>query len=402
MSALRKDAAAPRAERAGVLAILQDEATLERVQGVIREQQLSDELIVESTLDAGLRRIHSGLAPRLLVLDISETSAPIAEVSAARAVGGREVKLVALGTVNDVSLFRDLISAGASDYLVKPASREAFATAFARPALEAANDAEGGLGQVIVFLGSRGGVGTTTAAVSCAWLLAEERQATTALVDLDVHFGTVALKLDTDPGGGLCEALGQPSRIDGLFVEGAMVKVSDRLRVLAAEASAAEPLAIDPGAIDLLFHELRRKFSWIVVDLPRGATQLQRAVLAAASRTVIVCERSLPGLRDTIRLQTVLREQAPQTRVVLAEAGASGERALIGKAEFEKGIGKPLDASLSYDAKSVGAATNAGQPLPLAAPRSPLLRDLRQLVATIVGQAEAAPKRRLFALKSLW
>src|SRR5579863_441339 len=402
MSALRKDAAAQRSERVGVLAILQDEATLDRVQGVIREQQLSDELIVESTLDAGLRRINSGLAPRLLLLDLSDTAAPIAEVSAARAVGGRDVKLVALGTVNDVALFRDLISAGATDYLVKPASREAFATALAKPTLETANDADGGLGQIIVFLGSRGGVGTTTAAVSCAWLLAEERQATTALVDLDLHFGTVALKLDTDPGGGLCEALGQPSRIDSLFIDGAMVKVTDRLRLLAAEASAAEPLTIDPGAIDLLFHELRRKFSWVVVDLPRGTTQIQRTVLAAASRTVIVCERSLPGLRDTIRLQTVLREQAPQTRIILAEAGAPGERALIGKAEFEKGIGKPLDASFSYDPKSVGSATNAGQPLPVAAPRSPMLRDLRQLVTILTGPVEGTPKRRLFALKSLW
>ncbi|HEV2300870.1 MAG TPA: cellulose synthase operon protein YhjQ/BcsQ [Stellaceae bacterium] len=402
MSALREEAAAPSAERVGVLAILQDEATLERVQGVIREQQLSDELIVESTLDAAMRRIHSGLAPRLLLLDISDTAAPIAEVSAARAVGGRDVKLVALGTVNDVTLFRDLISAGASDYLVKPASREAFATALSRPTHEAASAAEGGLGQIIVFLGSRGGVGTTTAAVSCAWLLAEERQATTALVDLDLHFGTVALKLDTDPGGGLCEALGQPSRIDSRFIDGAMVKVTDRLRVLAAEASVAEPLAVDPGAIDLLFHELRRKFAWIVVDLPRGASPIQRTVLAAASRTVLVCERSLPGLRDTIRLQTLLREQAPQTRVILAEAGASGERALIGKGEFEKGIGKSLDASFSYDPKSVGGATNAGQPLPVAAPRSPMLRDLRQLVSIIVGPMEGAPKRRLFALKSLW
>ena len=402
MSALRKDAAAPRSERAGVLAILQDEATLDRVQGVIREQELSDELIVEGTLDAALRRIHSGLAPRLMLLDLSDTETPIAEVSAARAVGGREVKLVTLGTVNDVTLFRDLISAGASDYLVKPASREAFATALAKPALEAANDADGGLGQIIVFIGSRGGVGTTTAAVSCAWLLAEEQQATTALVDLDLHFGTVALKLDTDPGGGLVEALGQPSRIDSLFIDGATVKVTDRLRVLAAEASAAEPLNVDSGAIDLLFHELRRKFSWIVVDLPRGAGQMQRTVLASASRTVLICERSLPGLRDTIRLQTLLREQAPQSRIVLAEAGASGDRALIGRAEFEKGIGKPLDASFSYDAKAVGGATNAGQPLPVAAPRSPLLRDFRQLVSSIVGPAASAPKRRLFALRSLW
>src|SRR5207248_10519514 len=95
---------------------------------------------------------------------------------------------------------------------------------------------QGRLGQVIGFTGSRGGVGTTTTAVSCAWLIAEERSERVALVDLDLHFGTIALKLDTDPGSGLCEALEQASRIDSLFIDRAMVKVSENLRVLAAEA----------------------------------------------------------------------------------------------------------------------------------------------------------------------
>jgi len=45
-----------------------------------------------------------------------------------------------------------------------------------------------------------------------------------ALLDLDLHFGTIALKLDTDPGSGLCEALEQPSRIDSLFIDRAMVQ----------------------------------------------------------------------------------------------------------------------------------------------------------------------------------
>ena len=141
------------------------------------------------------------------------------------------------------------------------------------------------MGQVVVFVGSRGGVGATTTAVSCAWLLAEERGERVALVDLDLHFGTIALKLDTDPGGGLCEALEQPSRIDSLFIERAMVKVTDNLRVLAAEASATQHLIIDAGAVDMLLYELRRKFTRIIVDLPRGATPVQRAVLAAAEKT---------------------------------------------------------------------------------------------------------------------
>src|SRR6185312_16747995 len=216
---------------------------------------------------------------------------------------GPELKILALGTVNDVGLYRDMLAAGATDYLVKPPGREQLTAIFEKN--PGSGGGTGGLGQVVAFLGSRGGVGTTTAAVSCAWVLAEERKERVALVDLDLHFGTVALKLDTDPGNGLCEALEQPSRIDSLFIERAMIKVTDHLRILAAEAAIAEPLIVDTGAIDVLLYELRRKFAWVVVDLPRFVTPIHRVVLATASRTILLCERSLAGLRDTIRLQTL-------------------------------------------------------------------------------------------------
>lgn len=393
--------AAPAAARSGILAVLQDRGALDLLQGIIRERRLEDEILAEETADAALRRLREGFVPRVLVLDLADSAAPIAEISAARAIGGAELRIIAIGAVNDVALFRGLLSAGANDYLVKPLTAELLGSVLDRPSAAQAG-AAAGLGRVVVFVGSRGGIGTTTVAVSCAWLLAEERQEDTALIDLDLHFGTVALKLDTDPGSGLCEALEEPSRIDSLFIERAMVKVNDHLRVLAAEASMAETLMIDAGAIDMLLHELRRKFAWIIVDLPRGATPLQRVVLAAANRAVLVCERSLAGLRDTIRLQTLIREQAPQAAITLVEAGAPSERAVVGKGEFEKGIGKPLDVSLSYDPKAASEATNSGQPLPLAAPRSPVLRDLRQLATALAGTAEKGSKRRLFTLRSLW
>jgi Flp pilus assembly CpaE family ATPase len=121
----------------------------------------------------------------------------------------------------------------------------------------------------------------------------------------------------------------------------------------------------------------------------------QRIVLGAATRVVLLCERSLAGLRDTIRLQSMLRENAPQAKVVLVDGGATGERATVGKAEFEKAVGNPLDVTLPYDAKSTGAATNAGQALPLAAPRSPVVRELEQLVARLAGTSEVQ-KRKIF------
>jgi pilus assembly protein CpaE len=399
MAAAAEKSVAPsrKSERAGIVAIVHDQATLDRVQGVIRELQLDDELSFEATLDAALRRIHEGAHPRVLVIDLSESPAPISELSAARAVGGPDLRLLVLGAVNDVGLYRDMIAAGATDYLVKPPAREQLAALFEK---NTGGGGTGGLGQVIAFLGGRGGVGNTTAAVSTAWTLSHDRQERTALVDLDLHFGTVALKLDTDPGNGLCEALEQPSRIDSLFIERAMIKVTETLRILAAEAAMAEPLIVDTGAIDVLLYELRRKFTWVVVDLPRFVTPLQRVVLGAATRTVVLCERSLAGLRDTIRVQTLLREHAPQSRLCLVESGAHGDRATVGKSEFEKAVGKSFDASLSYDTKAAGAAANAGQPVTMAAPRSVYSREIGQLVTVLAG-ASAAKKRR-FGVNLPW
>jgi pilus assembly protein CpaE len=401
MAAAAERSAAParKADRLGIVAIVHDQATLDRIQGVIREQQLDDELSFEATLDAALRRIHEGLNPRVLVIDLSESPAPISELSAARAVGGPDLKVLVLGAVNDVGLYRDMIAAGATDYLVKPPAREQLAGLFEKHT--GGGGGSGGLGQVIAFLGSRGGVGNTTAAVSTAWVLSDLRKERTALVDLDLHFGTVALKLDTDPGNGLCEALEQPSRIDSLFIERAMIKVTENLRILAAEAAMAEPLMVDTGAIDVLLYELRRKFAWVVVDMPRFVTPLQRVVLAAASRTIVLCERSLAGLRDTIRVQTLLRESAPQTRLFLVESGGHGDRATVGKSEFEKAIGKTFDASLSYDTKAAGAAANTGQPVPMAAPRSVYAREIHQLVTTLAGAAAETKKRR-FGISLPW
>ncbi|HTW50935.1 MAG TPA: AAA family ATPase [Stellaceae bacterium] len=391
----RSTVAARKPERVGVVAVVHDQATLDRIQGVIRELQLDDELNFEPTLDAALRRISEGLTPRVLVIDLSESPAPISELSAARAVGGPDLKVLALGTVNDVGLYRDMIAAGATDYLVKPPGREQLTAIFEK---QGSGGGTGGLGQVIAFLSSRGGVGATTAAVSCAWIFAEERKERCALVDLDLHFGTVALKLDSDPGNGLCEALEQPSRIDSLFIERAMIKVGENLRILAAEAAIAEPQVIDTGAIDVLLYELRRKFAWVVIDLPRVVTPIHRVVLSTASRAILLCERSLAGLRDTIRLQALLREQAPQTRLLLIESGAHGDRATVGKGEFEKAIGKSFDGTFPYDPKAAGAAANAGQPVPLAAPRSAYAKEIHQLVLSFAGAPTAEAKKRRFAL----
>ena len=100
-------------------------------------------------------------------------------------------------------------------------------------------------------IGTRGGVGASTLATSLAWLFSADDKMPTALLDLDVHFGTGALALDLEPGRGLTDAIENPGRIDGLFIERAMIRANDHLAILSAEAPMNSPLtaarALLPG-----------------------------------------------------------------------------------------------------------------------------------------------------------
>src|SRR5947209_2884863 len=136
-AAVAEKPSALKVERVGVIAILQDQPTLERIQAIVRELHLDDELSLEATLDAALRRMREGENPRVLTIDLSDSAAPIAELSAARTVGGDDIKIVALGVVNDVAFFRDLLAAGATDYVVKPVSRQGRAAALGEAAAQA-------------------------------------------------------------------------------------------------------------------------------------------------------------------------------------------------------------------------------------------------------------------------
>src|SRR5690606_661075 len=143
-----------------------------------------------------------------------------------------------------------------------------------------------------------GGVGASTIAINCAWLVAHEFKRRAALLDLDLQYGTVALALDVEPTHGLREALEHPTRIDSLFINSATVKIGERLSIMAAEETIDSAVTYDPAAIDLLLDELARQSDCVIVDVPRAFAEARARVLANASEVLVVTDLSLGGLRD--------------------------------------------------------------------------------------------------------
>ena len=384
-------------ERRHFRAFVRDEETRKVVDQVVADLTIAHAAVQRGGVSEAITALGAERSPRILLVDITDAEMPLSAVNDLAEVCEPGVTVITVGDRNDVGLFRDLINRGISDYLVKPIT-----PALLQRSLLSVLDSTGQsrqssrLGRLVAVTGTRGGVGATMVATGLGWSIAHRRRRRVALVDLDLQFGTAALALDLEPSHGLREALEHPGRIDSLFVERSMIKQSETLYVLSSEESLGESLLPDYAALDLLLKELRNKFHFVIIDLPRLVSPCTQHVLQSATNFVLVTDLSLAGMRDALRFFSLMPSINASCQTTLC-ANRVGEyrQGEIGRAEFESALGRPIDLFLPFDAKSVVAATNVGQPV--AGGTSKVASGLHELAERLCG-GPSAPKPRL----TLW
>jgi pilus assembly protein CpaE len=378
------------------IAFVGDEATAETLRNVVGELGWPVEKINKGGLRNAVQTLSVSASPTILFVDLSESGDPLNDINSLAEVCEPGTVVIAAGQVNDVRLYRDLVASGIQDYLLKPISpdvlRESFAQAQA--VLSAPKTTEAAAERphcAVAVVGARGGVGASTLATSLAWLTSTKGERTTALLDLDVHFGTGALALDLEPGRGLTDAIENPSRIDGLFIERAMVRASDKLAVLSAEAPIHTPVVTDGAAFFQLQEELKSAFETTVVDLPRGMLVNHPHLLSDIQMAVVVTEFTLAAARDTIRLLAWFKSNAPATRIILVANRAQPAAALeISRKDFEGSIERKVDIVVPFEPKIAAQAAKLGKPLAEAGKSQKSLAPLTVLATQVLECADVA------------
>jgi pilus assembly protein CpaE len=384
------------AHREPFVAYVCDETTAEALRPIVSEMGWSAEKVNKGGLRNAVQSLSVSASPQVLFVDLSESGDPLNDINALAEVCEPGTVVIAAGQVNDVRLYRDLTASGIQDYLLKPLNpdvlREAFGSAQSvlnAPRLnEVSPDRPHSATAVI---GTRGGTGASTIATSVAWLLSDKGGRTTALLDLDVHFGTGALALDLEPGRGLTDAIENPSRIDGLFIERAMVKASERLAVLSAEAPINSPMITDGSAFYQLQEEMRAAFECTVVDLPRAQLIAHPHLISDIQTAVVVTELTLAAARDTIRILSWLKSNAPGTQVlVVANRVPAGGQLEINRKDFEGSIERRIDFVIPYDQKLAAQAAKLGKPLAEAGKGSKTVAPIGELASRLLAVGDAA------------
>jgi pilus assembly protein CpaE len=378
------------------------------IQGFCESQSVADTLAV-AALDRRLQRAQvitamGGAAaavatfrqqptPNVIVLESgANPSTLLVHLDSLAEVCDAGTKVLVIGHVNDVLLYRELTRRGVSDYLIAPVGAldliQAFSDLFHSPGTNP-------IGRTIAVVGAKGGVGASTVAHNLAWTLARKLSTATVIVDLDIAFGTAGLDFNQDPSQGVADAVFAPERLDSNMVDRLISKCSENLSLLAASAMLDRPVDLTETALDQLLDILRTSTPNIVLDMPHTWTGWARRTLVSADEIVLVAAPDLASLRNTKNLVDVLRNARTndrKPRIVLNLSGMP-KRPEIPPAEFAKALEMELAAAVPFDAQLFGTAANNGQMLGELQPGGKFEDLFVNLATSITGRSDAKRRR---------
>jgi pilus assembly protein CpaE len=321
----------------------------------------------------GIRAAYTAMqkttSPRILLVDVSGEEHALKALADLAHVVEPDVCVLVIGELDGLEFYREVTRGlGAADYLPKPLARDLVTRHFGSFVLGRSPSASTALGgRVLAVTGVRGGAGASSIAVNLAWHFGVTLRHHTVLVDPDLYRGNAAYLLNVHPGDGLLAALESPERIDTLLAERAAQPAADRLHVLAGESPlTALPTHAD-GVADALIDALRKRYNFIILDVPFAPVPLYQDLLAKAHQRILVMEPSLVSLRDVLRLTAVPQgsgtgQSQGQSQAPLLLLNRLGLPGGLSRRQVEDGLKRKLDIVLPDLPRQLRAAANLGEP----------------------------------------
>jgi len=315
--------------------------------------------------DGGLARAVTHFAdhpsPHLIIVeDDGDTSTLQSRLDALAQVVEPGRKLIVVGAVNDISVYRRIVSLGVTDYLVSPLSLEGMMDAIER----AAHDPKGPERcKFVAVTGARGGVGASTIAHNMAWAAAKRINLRTILADMDLTYGTGGLAFNQEPRTAFGEAFNDPERMDVTLLERYMAGDDENLQILSTPGMLRHYNDIDEESVEKAIDLCRQMAKLVIVDVPHVWTEWSEALLTSADETILVLAPDIANIRDARNLLDFLngkRGDSKQVKVVINKSDVAKRTRLLPK-DISNTLGVQPVAAIPFDPTTFIEAANDGK-----------------------------------------
>src|SRR6202012_5103379 len=260
---------------------------------------------------AAIEAYRTAPTPNVIILETEGRSDILAGLAQLATVCDSGTRVVVIGRLNDVTLYRELVRRGVSDYVIAPVGAidvvRSVCNLFSAPEAKS-------VGRIIAIVGAKGGVGASTVAHNVALAIARDLSLDSVVADLDLAFGTAGLDYNQDPPQGIADAVFSPDRVDTAFIDRLLSKCTDHLSLLAAPATLDRVYDFGVEAFDAIFDTLRTTMPCIVLDVPHQWAGWTKRALIAADDLLIVASPDLANLRNTKNIFDLLKASRPNDR----------------------------------------------------------------------------------------
>jgi pilus assembly protein CpaE len=346
---------------------------------------------------AAVEAYRAAPTPNVIVLETDGRSDILAGLDHLATVCDSGTRVIVIGRINDVGLYRELVRRGVSDYVIAPITAidvvRSICNLFSAPEAKA-------VGRIVAVVGAKGGVGASTIAHNVAWAIARDLAMDSVVADLDLAFGTAGLDYNQDPPQGIADAVFSPDRVDTAFMDRLLSKCTDHLSLLAAPATLDRVYDFGEEAFDAIFDTLRSTMPCIVLDVPHQWAGWTKRALMSADDILIVAAPDLANLRNTKNIFDLLKAARPNDRAPLYCLNQVGvpKRPEINASEFAKAIESQPIVTIPFDPQMFGSAANNGQMIAEISATHRTTEMFLQIAQRLTGRSEAKkPKGSLLS-----
>jgi pilus assembly protein CpaE len=367
-------------ERERFRELLAAEPGLEVV-GVARDGQEAVQLAVQSRPEAVLLSADLPIMDGFLAAKLIHLSAP-------------NIHTVLVLERDGEEQMQRVLQSGANDYLVRPvhaddlremarrfdAAEELRNSVEYRAALDPAT-----FPRTISISGGKGGIGKTTLACNLAVSLAQLHPNTTVLIDLYTQFGDVSTMLDIVPRNTLVELVPLGVDIDDAAVTDNIIKHSSGLDVLIASDKLHPLDALPIRTLESLLSVLRRRYRYIVIDVPNTLHAGTLYVLEHSQVVLLLADLfDLTAVMDTRKMMEAIKgTYVPEERIrVILNRIGKGNRLRL--ETVVESLGHPF-AQIPLD-EVAPVAVNQGTPFMLTHPNSAVAQAVKRMAQNIVDE----------------
>jgi pilus assembly protein CpaE len=304
------------------------------------------------------------------------------------------VRLIACSATNPPSqqLLLDAMRSGVQDFLFKPVTQEALREIFARFHQEGLATEQRSAQKLIVLMGSKGGVGTTTVAVNLGVQLSTFAHKHVVLLDLARPLGNAHLLLDLSPRFGIRDAIENIDRLDSHFFEGLVTAHKTKLHLLAGASHPEVWQSIPAALLDRIANVAQTSFEMVLADLGPQFNSDWAPMFRASRMILLVTETNVPSLWALERRLSALEGLGIDSEKVrvLVNRWHKGDQETLNS--VQKTIKRPIIASIPNDFRKASASVNLGTPL-IENHSTMLTSHYRQLASLLTG-IDSAPSKQ--------